>query len=202
MKAKKRTAAQAAEDCLVYDKPVTVQRYTAGSSQDAEHLHANINKAVVSDIPRFLFRFRYYSLFDEIRLHPQIFRLICFGETYSVADYDDYNERHRVIKLTAERMNCSTLNLISETRSMNDRAQFVTEETASENVFCTVSEYTEAEWNGAQQRGYDAEVRLNVFASDYAGQRICKWQDTRYEIYRRTVEGDMIALYLGRRVGV
>lgn len=202
MKAKKRTAAQVAEDCLVYDKPIVLQHYSAGIWQDAAHLHANVNKAVGSDVPRFIFRFRYYSLFDDLRKHPQLFRLICFGEFYSAADYDDYNERHRVIKLTAERMQCSTVNLIAETRTKNDRAQLVTSETASGDIFCTVSDHTETEWNGAQQRGYEADVRLNVFASDYSGQRICSWQNKRYEIYRHTVEGDMIALYLGRKVGV
>lgn len=202
MKAKKRTATQVAEDCLVYDKPVTVQRYTAGSWQDAEHLHANINKAAGSETPRFLFRFRYYPLFEEIRRHPQTFRLICSDELYAAADYDDYNERHRVIKLTVERMQCSTVNLIAETRQKNDRGQLVTEETVSGAIFCMIAGSTESEWDGAQQRGYNAEICLKVFASDYGCQRICEWQGSRYEIYRHTVEGDMIALYLGRRVGV
>ena len=202
MKAKKRTAAQVNEDCIVYDKPITIQRYTAGAWQDSAHLHANMNKAVGSDIPRFLFRFRYYSLFNEIRSHPQTFRLICFGECYTAADYDDYNERHRVVKLTAERMRCSTLKLITEVRTKNDRGQFATAESASGELFCTVSECSESEWDGAQQRGYDAAYSLNMFISDYAGQRICEWQGRRYEIYRHTLKGDMIALYLGRKVGV
>lgn len=202
MKTKRRTAPQAAEDCLVYDKPVTIQRYAAGAWQDAEHLHANINKATGSAIPRLLFRFRYYSLFDAIRRHPQTYRLICFGECYSVADYDDYNERHRVIKLTAERMECGTVNLIAETRQKNDRGQLVTAETVSGDIFCMIAGSNESVWEGAQQRGYDAEICLKVFASDYAGQRICERQGERYEIYRHSAESDLIVLYLGRKVGV
>ena len=48
MKAKRRTQAQIREDCLVYDKPVTLQRQIpeTGTWQDVQHLHANVNKAV------------------------------------------------------------------------------------------------------------------------------------------------------------
>lgn len=95
-----------------------------------------------------------------------------------------------------------TLKLISETRAKNDRAQYVTSETVSDDILCEVVSITRTEWEGAQQRGYDAEVCLKVFFADYAGQRICEWHGERFEIYRHFQAGERIELYLGRKVGV
>ena len=112
MKAKQRTPAQIREDCLVYDKPVTLQRQVpeTGTWADVQHLHANVNKAVSSQNfsaeddrlrTRMLFRLRYFH--DAVRDDPQDFRIDYDGRHYEITDYDDYNERRRVIKLTAER---------------------------------------------------------------------------------------------------
>ena len=114
MKAKKRTAAQVAEDCLVYDKPVTLQKQIADTCewQDVQHLHANVNKAISTQNfsaenarlrTRLTFRLRYYSWLDDVRDDPQSYRIEYLGQHYEITDYDDYNERRRVIKLTAER---------------------------------------------------------------------------------------------------
>lgn len=114
MKAKKRTAAQVHEDCLVYDKPVTLQKQIpdTGNWQDVQHLHANVNKAISTQNfsaenerlrTRLLFRLRYFHALDDVRDHPQLYRIDYFGQHYEITDYDDYNERRRVIKLTGER---------------------------------------------------------------------------------------------------
>ena len=114
MKAKKRTAAQVAEDCLVYDKPVTLQKQIADTCewQDVQHLHANVNKAISTQNfsaenarlrTRLTFRLRYYSGLDDVRDDPQSYRIEYLGQHYEITDYDDYNERRRVIKLTGER---------------------------------------------------------------------------------------------------
>lgn len=114
MKAKQRTPAQIREDCLVYDKPVTLQRQVpeTGTWADVQHLHANVNKAVSSQNfsaeddrlrTRMLFRLRYFPALDAVRDDPQDFRIDYDGRHYEITDYDDYNERRRVIKLTAER---------------------------------------------------------------------------------------------------
>lgn len=95
-----------------------------------------------------------------------------------------------------------TLRLISETRTKNDRAQLITQETVSDDILCDVVSVTRTEWDGAQQRGYDAEIRLDVFFADYAGQHICEFRGERFEIYRHFQSGDRVELYLGRRVGV
>lgn len=114
MKAKRRTQAQVNEDCLVYDKPVTLQKQIpdTGAWQDIQHLHANINKAVSAQSfsaenerlrTRLLFRLRYFAGLEAVRDAPQDYRIEYLGQHYEITDYDDYNERRRVIKLTAER---------------------------------------------------------------------------------------------------
>ena len=95
-----------------------------------------------------------------------------------------------------------TLRLIAESRTKNDRAQSVTAETVSDDILCEVVSITRTEWDGAQQRGYDAVICLKVFFADYTGQRICEWNGERFEIYRHYQAGDRVELYLGRKVGV
>ena len=114
MKAKRRTQAQIREDCLVYDKPVTLQRQIpeTGTWQDVQHLHANVNKAVSTQNfsaeddrlrIRLLFRLRYFPELDAVRNTPQDYRLEYLGQHYEITDYDDYQERRRIIRLTGER---------------------------------------------------------------------------------------------------
>ena len=95
-----------------------------------------------------------------------------------------------------------TLKLVTETRTKNDRGQYVVTETLSDDILCEVVSITRMEWDGAQQRGYDAEVCLKVFFADYSGQRIAEWSGERFEIYRHYQDGDRVELYLGRKVGV
>ena len=114
MKAKQRTQAQVREDCLVYDKPVILQKQVpdTGAWTDVQHLHANVNKALSTQNfsaenerlrTRLLFRLRYFAGLDDVRNNPQDYRISYGGQHYEITDYDDYNERRRVIKLTGER---------------------------------------------------------------------------------------------------
>jgi head-tail adaptor len=111
MKAKQRTQAQVREDCLVYDKPVILQKQVpdTGAWTDVQHLHANVNKALSTQNfsaenerlrTRLLFRLRYFAGLDDVRNNPQDYRIAYGGQHYEITDYDDYNERRRVIKLT------------------------------------------------------------------------------------------------------
>ena len=113
MKAKQRTAAQVREDCLVYDKPVILQKQIpdTGAWSDVQHLHANVNKSVSTQNfsaenerlrQRLVFRLRYYTGLETVRNSLQDYRIDYAGQHYELTDYDDYNERRRVIKLTGE----------------------------------------------------------------------------------------------------
>lgn len=113
MRAKQRTQAQIREDCLVYDKPVTLQKQIAdsGAWTDVQHLHANVNKDMSEQRfsaenervrQRLVFRLRYYPELDNVRNCLQDYRIDYEGRHYELTDYDDYNERRRVIRLTGE----------------------------------------------------------------------------------------------------
>lgn len=200
MKAKRRTAAQVAEDCLVYDKPVTLQRYADGVWQDAAHLHAAVNRAVGAEQPHFLFRVRYFALIDSVRRHPQTYRLLCFDDCYEIADYDDYNERHRVIKLTAKRMTCGTLTLIARTETLDSIRQPVMTE-QERDVFCEEDELTHDDRIAAQQQSLSSAYRVRAFATDYNGEDAASYNGRRYQVYKTVNVSDMIELYLGERIG-
>lgn len=113
MRAKQRTQTQIHEDCLVYDKPVILQKQIpdTGAWTDVQHLHANVNKAVSTQNfsaenerlrQRLLFRLRYYAELENVRHSLQDYRIDYSGQHFELVDYDDYNERRRVIKLTGE----------------------------------------------------------------------------------------------------
>lgn len=113
MRAKQRTPAQIREDCLVYDKPVTLQKQIAdsGAWEDVQHLHANVNKDMSDQRfsaenervrQRLVFRLRYFPVLADVRDGLQDYRIDYEGRHYELTDYDDYNERRRVIRLTGE----------------------------------------------------------------------------------------------------
>ena len=114
MKAKKRTAAQAAEDNTVYDKPVDLQKQNEDTElwETVQHLHASVNKAGGSESfaagadqfpARLRFKLRYYPGMEAIRSAPELWRILYNGEQYQVIDYDDYMERHRQVRIVGER---------------------------------------------------------------------------------------------------
>jgi hypothetical protein len=200
MKAKQRTQAQVREDCLVYDKPVTLQHYAGGIWQDTEHLHANINKAIGAERPRFVFRIRHFPALEDVRGHPQCYRLLYFGDCYEIADYDDFNERHRVIKLTAGRMHCGTLTLIARTETLDSIRQPVMTE-QERDVFCEEDELTHDDRIAAQQQSLSSAYRVRAFATDYNGEDAASYNGRRYQVYKTVNVSDMIELYLGERIG-
>ena len=95
-----------------------------------------------------------------------------------------------------------TLKLISEARTQDARGQLSATETSTDPLLCEVKSISRMEWDGAQQRGYDAEICLIIFFADYSGQRICEWNGERFEVYRHYQNGDRVELYLGRKVGI
>ena len=95
-----------------------------------------------------------------------------------------------------------TLKLITETRTQDARGQLSVTETESDSLLCEVKSISRMEWDGAQQRGYDAEICLIIFFADYSWQHICEYNGERFEIYRHYQNGDRIELYLGRKVGI
>ena len=93
-----------------YDKPVTIQRQDPGTEAWADHLHmhARVNRtgggqgfgAGADQFRSHLtFELRYCTALEELRLTPQLFRVVYRGGTYKLTDYDDYQERHQTVRL-------------------------------------------------------------------------------------------------------
>lgn len=196
MKAKKRTAAQVTEDCLVYDKPVTLQKQIpeTGSWQDVQHLHANVNKAVSTENfsaendrlrIRLLFRVRYYAGMDEVRQNLQDYRIDYGGQHYELTDYADYNERRRVIKLTGELYELPvTVQLLIPTIATVLGVQTKTYPATGTDIDCrwvpTASE--ERTVNGIVSVVERAKLTMRMVPAVQAGYRILRGDGTLWEI--------------------
>lgn len=94
----------------------------------------------------------------------------------------------------------TTVNLISQTETLDDIRQPVMQETSS-TIYATMLEITRTEWAAAQQQSLSPSFRLLVFFRDYNGENIAELNGKRYLIYRTFGAGDYIELYLGQRVG-
>lgn len=98
---------------MAYNKPITVQAQDPDSEQwvDRLRLHAEVNKTGGGTSfnagadqyhPALTFKVRYSRSLEDIANAPQPFRIVYRGRTYKVADYDDYMERHREVKMVGE----------------------------------------------------------------------------------------------------
>lgn len=208
---KARTAAEQAEDRLVFDRPITLQQYSVQTHAwtDTEHIHANVNKAVSaggqapadsSHTRRYLLKVRFFGALDDVRANLQKYRVLYSGQTYELADYDDYNERHRIIKLTASSIRTGTISLIDETMSLDAIGQQISTDTLTA-LPCTEYEVTENERSDAYQIGLRLAYRLRIFRDEYSGQRRAEYVGQRYRIGSVRYVGDCVDLYLGERIG-
>lgn len=211
MTSKVRTSAEQAEDRLVFDRPVTLQKYSLESHTwtDADHIHANVNKAIStggqapsdsSHTCRYLFRIRYYAALDDVRANLQKYRIIYSGQTFELADYDDYNERRRTIKLTASSIRTGTITLISEEVERDAIGQQISFYKETE-LPCTEYEVSETEQADASQIGLWFTYRLRIFRDEYSGQRRADYNGQRYRIESVRYVGNCVDLYLDDRIG-
>ena len=95
---------------MTYDKPVAVQKQNEDTEQweTILNLHAHVNKtggkqSFSADADQFhamlSFDFRYCNALEEIRYQPQLYRLLYRNHTFQITDYDDYQERHRTVRI-------------------------------------------------------------------------------------------------------
>lgn len=68
-------------------------------------------------------------------------------------------------------------------------------------VYCEVDSITQSEFYAAADTELNPEYRFTVFFGDYSGERIVKFHDTRYAVYRTYRTGDYMELYAERKVG-
>ncbi|MBQ7013392.1 MAG: head-tail adaptor protein [Oscillospiraceae bacterium] len=96
-----------------YDKPIIVQKQNEDTEtwEDLLHLHARVNKTGGGQSlnagadqyhPSLTFDLRYTAALEEMRYAPQLYRILYRGHTFKMADYDDYMEQHRTVKIVGE----------------------------------------------------------------------------------------------------
>ena len=83
----------------------------------------------------------------------------------------------------------STATLVSDTNTQNE-------------VYVSVWDITQNEFNVASQSGIRARLMLKTSLYDYNNEEICEYDGNTYKIYRTYKSGDYIELYLAERVGV
>lgn len=91
--------------------------------------------------------------------------------------------------------------LVSETVTLDQYGiqQTVTQE---KQVYCHVDSVTGNEWFEGGRNGLNPELRLTMFQYDYNGEKVLKYNDTYYTVYRTYIAlNDAIELYVERRKG-
>lgn len=93
------------------------------------------------------------------------------------------------------------ITLLTETVTTDSIGQAVVAGYTEKELPCGVRSATQSEQTEAYKRGFQAEYRCDVFVLDYAGEHLCEYKGTRYEIYRTYEDNDRMELYIGTRVG-
>ena len=83
-----------------------------------------------------------------------------------------------------------------------DNAAIITAETVERMVFANITSVSLSEWTEGARIGLNPELRFTMFAPDYQGEEILKYDGMYYSIYR-TYHGrnDTIDLYCERKNG-
>lgn len=91
--------------------------------------------------------------------------------------------------------------LLSKRYEMNDIGVSVPVD-VKKKVRCTIQSVSASEWMDAGRIGLKPEIRLTMFAGDYAGELEVEHEGTRYRVYRTYQARREIELYLERKAGV
>lgn len=91
--------------------------------------------------------------------------------------------------------------LITETRTQDQYGVEQVQQTERE-VYCNVTSVTQREWFEGGRIGLNPEYRMTMFAYDYADEKLLKYNDIIYTIYRTYfTDNDEVELYVQRREG-
>lgn len=92
--------------------------------------------------------------------------------------------------------------LIEEVKTQNSIGEWISKET-ERMVYANVKSVTSTEFFNASQIGLAPEYRFTMFAADYQGEQIAKYNGERYAVYRAYQAGtDRMELYVQKEVGV
>ena len=79
----------------------------------------------------------------------------------------------------------------------------VTTTTKEKSVFCNVQSISQNEFFQASKNGLNPSYKVSMFRYDYSGEKIAKYNNTEYGIYRTYIgRNDTIELYLEEKQGI
>lgn len=95
---------------MIFDKPIIIQKIDEDTEKwtDLLRLRASINKSkgseylssgAIQSTRELVFSIRYCPPLKDIPLNTQLYRIIYDSVIYDVMDYDDFMEKHKIIKL-------------------------------------------------------------------------------------------------------
>ena len=97
---------------MIYKRPIAIEKLNIGTEEWETYLpllHANINKkkqdneylnagALQSQAEK-VFRIRYNPALKAIDGNTQLYRIVYDNRHYNIVDYDDFEERHKEVRL-------------------------------------------------------------------------------------------------------
>lgn len=96
----------------MYDKPIIIQQIEESTEKWTnlfnKPLHAKVNKSNGSEYLNAgasrskatrVFEIRYFKDLESIALNTQLYRIIYRDHIYNITDYDDFQEKHKTVKL-------------------------------------------------------------------------------------------------------
>ena len=97
---------------MTYDKPIMIQTIDEVTEtwSNLWPLHARINKTTGSEFVEAgadrsqstkTFELRYFEALEDVDYNRGLYRIIYRGHTFNIVDYDDYMEKHQVVKIKA-----------------------------------------------------------------------------------------------------
>ena len=92
--------------------------------------------------------------------------------------------------------------LIKNEKQQNQYGVWV-DNTTERKVFAEVTSVGQSEWFEGGRQGLNPQLRFRMFAYDYQGESLLKYNNTIYSIYRTYVDKDeIIELYTELKKGV
>lgn len=96
----------------------------------------------------------------------------------------------------------SVIYLVSNNKTQNELGIWV-DNLTERKVFAEVSSVGQSEWFEGGRNGLNPEYRFRMFAYDYNGESLVKYNGVIYSIYRTYVDrNELIELYAEKREGV
>lgn len=92
--------------------------------------------------------------------------------------------------------------LITNNKQKNEYGVYI-DNTTERKVFAEVTSVGQSEWFEGGRQGLNPQLRFRMFAYDYQGESLLKYNDTIYSIYRTYVDKDeIIELYTELKKGI